>query len=118
MEEAARGERGKLLVLSDALHGAYYACGYDAENRVSYPPAYLSEEEALALEKTGYALASLELVALKTLVCDPVEGLFKAVTALSEQDKFGELNALYVRKSQAEINLEEANAKSAAERNA
>lgn len=119
VEEAAHGEGGKLLVLSDALHGAYYACGYGAENRVICPPAYLTEEEVLALEKEGYTLASLEPVALKTLVCDPAEGLFKAVTALCAQDKFGELNALYVRKSQAEINLEAANTKSgSAEKNA
>ena len=37
---------------------------------------------------------------------DPVKGLFAAAKALSKQEQFGELTALYVRKSSAEINAE------------
>ena len=38
-------------------------------------------------------------------VVDPVEGLKNAVVALSEKNAFGDLTALYVRKSSAELNL-------------
>ncbi len=103
----ALGE-GKILCLVDALHDSYYACGYEG-GRVIYPPAYLSEEEVLALAKEGYALYALGELPLAqkapVRVVDPVSGLQNAVCALAEQDGFGELNALYVRKSSAELNL-------------
>ncbi|MBQ8886015.1 MAG: tRNA (adenosine(37)-N6)-threonylcarbamoyltransferase complex dimerization subunit type 1 TsaB [Clostridia bacterium] len=112
----ARGESGKILVLCDALHSAYYACGYDEQNRVILSPAYLTENEVLALKEEGFLLVSLEQVPMETRLVDPAEGLYKAAVALSEQvEKFGELNALYVRKSQAEINLEEAQKKAGGE---
>ena len=98
----------KILCLVDALHDSYYACGY-CDGKIVYPPAYLSEEEVLALVAEGYvlracsALPVAEKVAVQ--VVDPVEGLKNAVLALSEQNAFGELTALYVRKSSAELNL-------------
>ena len=98
---------GKILCLVDALHDCYYACGYERGN-VSYPPAYLTEEEVLALAQEGYALyACGELpIAQKTAVqlVDPCQGLETAVRALCEKNAFGELTALYVRKSSAELN--------------
>ena len=98
---------GKVLCLVDALHDCYYACGYE-QGKVIYPPAYLTEEEVLALTSEGYALvASGELpIAEKAqvTVVDPCVGLEKAVKALAEEEKFGELTALYVRKSSAELN--------------
>ena len=101
---------GKVLCLVDALHGCYYACGYEG-GKVVYPPAYLTEEEVLALAADGYVLYSVsalpigEKTAVKTV--DPVSGLANAVCALSKQERFGDLTALYVRKSSAELNLEE-----------
>ena len=101
---------GKVLCLVDALHGCYYACGYEG-GKVVYPPAYLTEEEVLALAADGYVLYSVsalpigEKTAVKTV--DPVLGLANAVCALSKQERFGDLTALYVRKSSAELNLEE-----------
>jgi hypothetical protein len=38
---------------------------------------------------------------------DPCVGLEKATKTLGEQEKFGELTALYVRKSSAELNRAE-----------
>lgn len=101
---------GKVLCLVDALHDCYYACGYEG-GKLVYSPAYLTEEEVLALAAEGYALRSVSAlpIAEKTAVetVDPVAGLASAVCALSKQERFGDLTALYVRKSSAEINLEE-----------
>ena len=102
------GGKGKRLCLVNALHDAYYVCGYEGEN-VVYPPAYITEEEVLALQKEGYALVACSSlpIAEKTevLKADPTQGLLNAAVALSEKEKFGELVALYVRKSSAELNL-------------
>lgn len=101
---------GKILCLVDALHDCYYACGYE-DGKTVYPPAYLTEEETLNLGQDGYALRSLSVapIAQKAAVelVDPVAGFANAVCVLSKQEKFGELTALYVRKSSAELNLEE-----------
>ena len=98
---------GKRLCLVNALHDAYYACGYD-ETGICYPPAYLTEEEVLRLCEDGYALYALTdlPIAKKTKVelVQPKNGLLNAVQYLEKQGKFGELTALYVRKSSAELN--------------
>lgn len=97
----------KTLCLIDALHGAYYVCGFDNGRNVIYPPAYLEEAEVLALQRQGYSLRSLKAVALEgCVVVDPVEGLKNAVLSKAEQGVYDELTAVYVRKSSAEINLE------------
>ena len=98
----------KILCLVDALHDSYYAAGY-CGGKLVYEPAYLSEQEVLDLVNEGYvlracaALPIAEKAAVK--VVDPVEGLKNAVVALAEQNAFGALTALYVRKSSAELNL-------------
>ncbi len=101
------GESGKRLCLVNALHDAYYACGYDGTG-VCYPPNYLTEEEVLALAKDGYALYSLTALPIaekvKVEVVAPKDGLLSAVLELEKRGKFGELTALYVRKSSAELN--------------
>ena len=100
---------GKTLCLVDALHDCYYACGYE-KGEVILPPAYLTEEQVLALVAEGYALCGVgefplaEKVAV--LPADPVKGLQNAVCEKAERGAFGELVALYVRKSSAELNLE------------
>ena len=102
------GEKAKRLCLVDALHDCYYACGYNGESIV-YEPEFINETEVLALKDKGYELLSCSNLPVqeKTEVkrCNPVEGLVNAVRKLSEQGKFGELSALYVRKSSAELNL-------------
>ena len=94
---------GKILCLIDALHGFYYACGYEKGQTV-YPPAYIDETEVLRLQAQGYALYSFGQLALPTKTVDPEAGLKNAVCALANKGAFGELDALYVRKSSAEIN--------------
>lgn len=98
---------GKKLCLVDALHDCYYACGYQNEEIV-YPPAYLTEEEVLALVAEGYTPVACSTLPLGEKVpvalADPCKGLERAVLMLSEAEKFGELTALYVRKSSAELN--------------
>lgn len=99
---------GKKLCVVDALHDSYYVCGYE-NGKVVYPPSYLSEGEVLALVGEGYTLYSLSEVPVgektKVKLVDPVEGLKNAVEQLAGEGKFGELTALYVRKSSAELNL-------------
>ena len=106
-------ENQKTLCLVDALHGYYYACGYE-NGKVIYPPAYLEETEVLALANEGYSLCACATLPLsqkaQVRVADQVQGLQNAVAALSKEGKFGELTALYVRKSSAEINLEKSKA--------
>ena len=101
-------EKPKKLCLVDALHDSYYVCGYQGA-QVVLPPSYLEEEEVLGLQAEGYALCSCGELPLSQKAdvtsFDPCEGLKKAVIALSEEGRFGELTALYVRKSSAELNL-------------
>ena len=98
---------GKVLCLVDALHDCYYACGYE-NGQVVYEPAYLTEEEVLALAMEGYTLVACTTLPLAekaaVQVVDPCVGLEKATIALGKMEKFGELTALYVRKSSAELN--------------
>ena len=74
-----------------------------------YPPAYLSEEEVLALAKEGFTLCACGELPLcekaDVLLFNPCDGLEKAVFARAKANGFGELTALYVRKSSAELNL-------------
>ena len=101
---------GKILCLVDALHGSYYACGYE-NGKIVYPPAYIDEAEVLALCQSGYtpvAGASLELAQkIPVETVSLVTGLERAVCALCQDEgNFGELEALYIRKSSAELNRE------------
>ena len=100
---------GKTLCIVDALHDCYYVCGYE-KGEVVYPPAYLTEEEVLSLVEEGYSLCGVGEFPISEKVAvafvDPVEGLKNAVCAKAEKGEFGELLALYVRKSSAELNLE------------
>ncbi len=78
---------------------------------MTYPPSYLTEEQVLDLANDGYALLGVSSMPIGGKVTvetvDPAEGLANAVCALEKQNQFGQLTALYVRKSSAELNLEE-----------
>ena len=105
---AIDAQSGKILCLVDAMHDCYYACGYE-NGEIILPPAYLTEEEVLAYASAGYTLVGGGLpIAKKAAVMDidPVAGLLCAAQALAEKNAFGELTALYVRKSSAELNAE------------
>lgn len=114
----------KLLCLVDALHGHYYACGYETALRESpfsaslcpiprrlFAPSYIDEAEALRLvREEGYLPCAYERLPLaeKTEVrlLDPAEGLRRAVLSLRRgKENFKELEAVYIRKSQAEEQL-------------
>ena len=98
------------LCLVDAMHGYYYACGYSGE-KVTVQPAFLSEAEVLRFANDDFALYSGTEIPLskkvEVTVVNPVAGLIAAVDAKCKNpENFGELTALYIRKSSAEINLE------------
>ena len=105
---AYNGVKGKILCLVNDLHDYYYACGYE-DGVITLEPQYLSEAEVLTYLQEGYALLSTTALPIEekaTVVkVDPAKGLLNAVTSLAECEKFGELIALYVRKSSAELNL-------------
>ena len=93
----------KALCLIDALHGYYYACGYE-NGKEAFAPSYIAEEEVLALQNAGYRLYSCEQLPIQTEIVSPVKGLQKAVETLCKTREFTTLDALYIRKSSAEIN--------------
>lgn len=103
---------GASLALIDALHGNFYACGFDENKNVDIPPKYVSSEEALALA-SGRTVISVENISLPHKKTDAAEGLLAAVLYLSDNEnnfvRLGEgergVSALYIRKSQAEENL-------------
>jgi hypothetical protein len=90
------------------LHDSYYACGYEGEEIV-LQPAYLTEAEVLALADEGYALCACTQLPIAekraVQVTAPETGLRLAVEAKSAKSAFAELEAVYVRKSSAELNL-------------
>ena len=100
---------GKILCLINALHDCYYACGYE-NGQVVFQPAFLTEAEVLELAKQGFSLVAGGEIPVgekaNVQIVSPILGLEKAVVALSQKENaFGELSALYVRKSSAEMNL-------------
>lgn len=105
---AVGGTPKKILCLINALHDCYYACGYE-HGEVVLPPAFLTGTEVLSLVEQGFALrscAKLPISEKATVeLVSPIEGLKNAVIKRSEEGAFGELVALYVRKSSAELNL-------------
>lgn len=92
----------KVLAVVDAKHGAYYVCGY-TDGKITYPPAFIEQEELEKL-KGEYTLLSSTYLGMDEKICDPSEGLIKAIEAKEEEIKYDldELLPLYLRKSQAE----------------
>jgi tRNA threonylcarbamoyl adenosine modification protein YeaZ len=104
----------KVLAIVDAMHGFYYACGFE-NGKIAIEPCYISETEVLALEKDGYLLCACKQVPIMEKVSveitNPLKGLCGAVDVKLQQmqePQSGEnqlLQALYIRKSSAEENL-------------
>ena len=97
------------MCLINALHDCYYVCGYE-NGEVIFQPAFLTEAEVLELASQGFSLVAGGEIPVgekvNVQIVSPILGLEKAVVALSQKENaFGELSALYVRKSSAEINL-------------
>lgn len=109
---AAYTDNGAALALIDALHGNFYACGFDKDKNIDIPPVYVSAEEAIALA-AGRIVVSVEDISVPHKKTDAAEGLLSAVLRLEENEnnfvRLGEgekgVSALYIRKSQAEENL-------------
>lgn len=96
----------KFLVLLDALHGSYYACAYE-NGKVVLPPSYIEEGEAEKWLDNGFTPVSYAQLPVQNLhAFSPADGLYEAVKSKIKEQAFGELFALYIRKSQAEINRE------------
>ena len=102
--------RMKTLALLPAGHGYFYAAGFDEEKKQIFPPSYLSREDAAALAaRENYTVAGHgELPFDGALQADMAAGFAAAVAAKSRtENNFvppEALQAVYVRRSQAEEN--------------
>ena len=83
----------------DAAHGHYYACGFSAGKKVASAPAYLSEEQVLALDSPLYGFEELNLPRYTKINVE--DGFYRAVIANAE-NLSDDIAATYLRKSQAE----------------
>ena len=97
----------KALCLIDALHGSFYACGFEGETQTQSPSFWDEEQVLFYLRQTNATALSLAPLPLDcgARIVDPVLGLQRASLEKAEKKAFGELTALYVRKSSAEENL-------------
>lgn len=94
--------RQNFAVAIDAAHGFYYVCGYGEGLDITLSPRYISGEEVEALNLPVYGFEELDLNRYTRL--DAGDCLTPAV----ERGRGGlsdKMCALYVRKSQAEENL-------------
>lgn len=89
-------------VVIDAAHSHYYVCGYGKDKKITLEPCYLSEERVKELKYSLYGFENLVFENYTRL--KPERCLTVAVEAL-ESRLSREMTALYVRKSQAEENL-------------
>lgn len=94
-------EDDNFYTVIDAAHSHYYACGFNRDKKVILEPSYLSEAE---VEKLGAKKYGFEDLPLRNYVkLDIRNCLYPAVIAKSAL-KSDKMQALYVRKSQAEEN--------------
>lgn len=93
---------GKILALSDAGRGEFYACGYEGRQKI-LAPCILSREEVEKLREQGYGLRSAEELTIPCERANVARGLLSAALAgAGEAGSIRELHALYLRKSSAE----------------
>lgn len=95
-------QKGKYIAVIDALHDAFYICGYD-DLKTVIPPSYVTKERLLEYGKEFILLSEKPIKDLQTETADFRNGFIKAVEEKSN-DKFSPelLDPLYVKKSQAE----------------
>ena len=94
-------EDDNFYTVIDAAHSNFYACGFDKDKKVILEPCYLSAEEVENLNAKKYGFEDLPLKNYFKL--DIGNCLYTAVTAKSAF-RSNKMQALYVRKSQAEEN--------------
>ena len=93
-------EDNNFYTVIDAAHSHYYVCGFDKDKKIMLPPSYLSEEEVNKLGNL-YGFEDLPLKNYKKI--DIKNCLYTAVMKKSNSAS-KKMEALYVRKSQAEEN--------------
>lgn len=99
----AYNKRGNNLVLIDAGHGGYYACGYDKDMNVTYSARYALKEEIAPLKSKYDFICGAKVEGLKAKKLPIDKGLIEAVNVKANQTVSpNELTPLYLRKSQAE----------------
>ena len=100
---AYNGVAGKKLCVIDALHGNFYACGYDGE-KVVLPPCFITGGEVKNLSGEYTVITDKPLDGENYAVGDMLSGLKNAVNLKAGEATFDRetLVPLYVRKSQAE----------------
>ncbi|MDE7086804.1 MAG: tRNA (adenosine(37)-N6)-threonylcarbamoyltransferase complex dimerization subunit type 1 TsaB [Clostridia bacterium] len=86
------------LIAVDAMHSNYYVCGYAGGGGQNLAPCYLSEAELIKLGRPVYGFEELDLPLYTKLNVKNclIPAAFKCA------DKEGGMDALYVKKSQAE----------------
>ena len=97
---AAYTAEGKVLAALPAGRGSYYVCGF-YEGKEVLAPACVGEEELKNLAREYAVYSAYELPVPHTRI-DPAAGLLGCALSARPQD-CGELGAVYVRRSQAEI---------------
>lgn len=85
----------------DAAHSHYYVCGFDKEKNIILNPSYLSSEDVEKLNAPLYGFENLPLSNYKML--DIKDCLYPAVLK-NRAHLSNKMQALYIRKSQAEEN--------------
>lgn len=86
------------LIAIDAAHGYFYVCGFNSFGEEDISPRYITDKEAENFNRPIYGFEDLPLKNYTKL--DVKGGLLKA--AINAEGEGGKLEALYIRKSQAE----------------
>ena len=94
-------EDDNFYTVIDAAHSHYYVCGFDKDKKVILKPCYLSETE---VEKLGAKLYGFEDLPLKNYRKLDIENCLYPAVAANGGNLSDKMDALYVRKSQAEEN--------------
>lgn len=92
-------EDNNFYTVIDAAHSHYYACGFDGDKRVVSESCYLSGEE---LEKLGANLYGFEELSLKNYKKLNIKDCLYPAVLKNSARLSDKMQALYVRKSQAE----------------
>jgi tRNA threonylcarbamoyl adenosine modification protein YeaZ len=87
------------LVAIDAAHGHYYVCGYNKDGKQNVAPCYLAESEVENFNLPVFGFEDLPLSRYTRL--DIKDCLYPAICR-NEGELTDDIDALYVRKSQAE----------------
>ena len=89
------------VVAIDAAHGNFYACGYQLSGVCDIPPQFLKREQVDALNRPVFGFEELDFENYTRL--NVGDCLLPAVRFFCEkQGRSGGLDALYIKKSQAE----------------